>query len=121
VHAASLFAARAAARTFEASYFWWYLLRPFEAALVAMVLVAVARAGIPALGPTGTDGGHAGLAFVAGGLAGLFTDQVMQQLRGLLGATKIDHKASTLTPPGKFANTGPAPANGPAPHATEVP
>ncbi|HEY3034380.1 MAG TPA: hypothetical protein VGJ54_06955 [Streptosporangiaceae bacterium] len=100
VHSASLFASRVGRRTFENSYFWWYLLRPLEAALVAMVFVAALRAGFVALGTSNTGTTTTVLAFLAGGLAGLFTDRVMQRLRQILGATRTDEKASEQLPPG---------------------
>ena len=94
VHAGSLFAARVGRRTFEASYFWWYLLRPLESALVAIVFVVAVRSGLLVLGAGNQDNGTVVLAFLSGALAGLFTDRVMQRLRGLLGAGKTDEKAS---------------------------
>ncbi len=105
VHSASLFASRVGRRTFENSYFWWYLLRPLEAALVAMVFVAALRSGFVALGASSTDTRTTVLAFLAGGLAGLFTDRVMQRLRQILGATRTDEKASEQVPPGTPATT----------------
>jgi hypothetical protein len=103
VHAGSLFAARVGRRTFEVSYFWWYLLRPIESALVAMVFLAAIRSGLTALGTNTTGDGASVLAFLAGALAGLFTDRVMQRLRGILGATKTDRKASEQPAPGTWA------------------
>jgi hypothetical protein len=103
VHAGSLFAARVGRRTFEVSYFWWYLLRPLESALVAMIFVAAVRSGLVALGAGTSDSGAAVLAFLSGALAGLFTDRVMQRLRGLLGATKVDEKATEQLAPGTHA------------------
>lgn len=103
VHAGSLFAARVGRRTFEVSYFWWYLLRPIESALVAMVFLAAVRSGLTALGTQTSGGGTSVLAFLAGALAGLFTDRVMQRLRGILGATKTDKKASEQPAPGTWA------------------
>jgi hypothetical protein len=103
VHSASLFATRVGRRTFEVSYVWWYVLRPVEAALVAVVLVAAVRSGLVALNTTGNEGATTALAFLVGGLAGLFTDRAMQRLRGLLGATKTDAKASEQAAPGTFA------------------
>ncbi len=105
VHVASLFTSRVGRRTFETSYFWWYLLRPVEAALLAMVFVAALRSGLVALGTGTADSSTAVLSFLAGGLAGLFTDRVMQRLRGLLGATKTDQKASEQPAPGTSATS----------------
>lgn len=105
VHAASLFATRVGRQTFEVSYVWWYLLRPLESALVALVSVAAVRSGLLALGASETDSTSTVLAFLTGGLAGLFTDRVMQRLRGLLGATRTDKKASEQPPPGTYASS----------------
>jgi hypothetical protein len=107
VHSASVFSARVGQRTFEASYLWWYLLRPFEAALLAVVFVAAMRSGLVALGTQGGDSATTVLIFLAGGLAGLFTDRVLQQLRGLLGATKTDERASEQPAPEKYAAVSP--------------
>jgi hypothetical protein len=109
VHSGSLFATRVGRRTFEVSYFWWYLLRPIESALVAMVFVAAIRSGLLALGTQTSDSNTTVLAFLSGALAGLFTDRVMQRLRGILGATKTDEKASEQSAPGTYA-TGQPPA-----------
>lgn len=105
VHAASLFATRVGRQTFEVSYVWWYILRPLESALVALVFVAAVRSGLLALGASQTESTSTTLAFLAGGLAGLFTDRVMQRLRGLLGATRTDKKASEQPPPGTYAGS----------------
>ena len=106
VHAGSLFAARVGRRTFEVSYFWWYLLRPIESALVAMVFVAAVRSGLVAVGMETADTATTVLAFLSGALAGLFTDRVMQRLRGILGATRTDEKASEQAAPGTWATPG---------------
>jgi hypothetical protein len=99
VHAGSLFTARVGRRTFEVSYFWWYVLRPLESAVLAMVFVAAIRSGLLALGADGKDSDTVVLVFLSGALAGLFTDRVMQRLRGLLGATKTDQKATEQPAP----------------------
>jgi hypothetical protein len=69
------------------------------------VFVAALRSGLVALGTGTTDSSTAVLSFLAGGLAGLFTDRVMQRLRGLLGATKTDQKASEQPAPGTSATS----------------
>jgi len=99
IHATSVFAARVGGRTFEASYAWWYLLRPVEAALLAVVLVAAVRAGAVALAADGSKTTADVVTFLAGSIAGLFTDTVMQRLRGLLGATRTDQFASAQPSP----------------------
>lgn len=94
VHTITIFSSRVGRDTLEASYLWWYLLRPFAAALLALLFVASVVSGLSALNgaPKSPD---AGVAFVAGGLAGLFTDAVLQKLRNLLGATSTEQTASS--------------------------
>jgi hypothetical protein len=96
VHTITIFSSRVGRDTLEASFLWWYLLRPFAAALLALLFVAAVQSGLVAVGgkPEGLV-----LAFVAGGLAGLFTDAVLQKLRGLLGATSTQKTASSQDVP----------------------
>jgi hypothetical protein len=95
IHSTSQFAARAGHRTFEPSYLAWYLLRPLNAALLAMVTVVLIRSGLVTIGTTQDGSGASVLAFTAGALAGLYTDRVMQLLRARLGAGDPSRPAST--------------------------
>jgi hypothetical protein len=98
VHTIAIFSSRVGRRTFETSFLWWYLLRPIGAVLLALIFVAAVSSGLLAL--SGGDGASsAALAFIAGALAGLFTDAVLQRLRGLLGATSTQEPASTQDVP----------------------
>jgi hypothetical protein len=98
VHTIAIFTSRVGRRTFETSYVWWYVLRPVGAVLLALIFVTAVSSGLLAL--SGGDGGSsAALAFLAGALAGLFTDAVLQRLRGLLGATSTEEDASTQAVP----------------------
>lgn len=98
VHTISIFSSRVGRRTFETSYLWWYLLRPIGAVLLALIFVATVSSGLISLG-SGDGGASAALSFIAGALAGLFTDAILQRLRGLLGATSTEQAASTQAVP----------------------
>lgn len=93
VHTITIFSSRVGRSTFEATYLWWYVLRPFAAALLAVLFVASIQSGAVAM-TNASDAATPVVAVVAGGLAGLFTDTVLQVLRTLLGATNTEHKAS---------------------------
>lgn len=94
VHIGGLFSCRAGRRTFEASYTWSYLLRPVLAALLAVLVVAAIRAGTISVAGDSSDNATPMLAFLAGGLAGLFTDRVVLKMRKLLGSTSPEKKAT---------------------------
>jgi len=96
VHTITIFSSRVGRDTLEASFLWWYLLRPFAAALLALLFVAAVQSGLVAVGGKPES---LVLAFVAGGLAGLFTDAVLQKLRGFLGATSTQMTASSQDVP----------------------
>lgn len=96
VHTITIFSSRVGRDTLESSFLWWYLLRPFAAALLALLFVATVQSGLVAIGGKPES---LVLAFVAGGLAGLFTDAVLQKLRGLLGATSTEKTASSQDVP----------------------
>jgi hypothetical protein len=99
VHTITIFSSRVGRDTLEASFLWWYLLRPFAAALLALLFVAAVQSGLVAVGGKPES---LVLALVAGGLAGLFTDAVLQKLRGLLGATST----KSPLPPGSGTGRG---------------
>jgi len=98
VHTITIFGSRTGRNTFEASYVWWYLLRPFSAALLGLVVVSAVHSGILVLGG-GSGKSGAVMAYITGGLAGMFTDAVLQKLRGVLGATSTEKKASEQSVP----------------------
>lgn len=97
VQTITIFGSRVGRKTFEDSFLWWYLLRPFGAALLGMVFVASFGSGLVALGESS---GGVTASFVVGALAGLFSDSVLQRLRGVLGATSTAEKASEQSVPG---------------------
>jgi hypothetical protein len=98
---ALVFSNRAGHRTLEERWEWWYLLRPLAAASIAILFYMVVLAGL--LG--GADKKAGGLAFAAavGGLAGLFTDRVLETMRSALGASAFNTSASN---PEEAKNTG---------------
>jgi hypothetical protein len=61
------------------------------------------KAGMAAFGNSDTKIADLSVAVTTGALAGLFTDRVLQQLQGLLGATDPSKSASTQPIPGKTA------------------
>lgn len=79
------FSMRAGHRTLDEGFFWWYLTRPLTAAGLALVLYLVVIGGFFDLTSV-TEGSTSALATAAalGGLAGLFTDQILDLLRGAL-------------------------------------
>ena len=87
------FANRAGHQTLEPGYFWWYLTRPIAAAVVGVLFYMVIAAGYF---DQPTDQGRAALVIAAavGGLAGLFTDKVLQAMSKILGQTPF---ATTAT------------------------
>jgi hypothetical protein len=102
VHTITIFGSRVGRGSFEASYVWWNVLRPFGAVLLALIFVAAVHSSLFVLSGGDSTNSDA-VAFVAGGLAGLFTDAVLQRLRGALGATSTEKAASEqkvpLAPP----------------------
>jgi hypothetical protein len=86
-----VFAARAGHDTLEQAYLWWYLTRPVSAAGLGILLYMLVVAGFFNLGSI--EGGSEGALVVAaalGGLAGLFTDQVVDKVRVVLGLRRFD-------------------------------
>jgi hypothetical protein len=86
-----VFAARAGHGTLEKAYFWWYLTRPVSAAGLGILLYMLVVAGFFNLGSI-ESGSESALVVAAalGGLAGLFTDQVIDKVRKVLGLGAFD-------------------------------
>ncbi len=77
------FAARAGHGTLENTYLWWYVLRPVAAAGIGVLAyLAIAAGFLTANAASGTPALL--VAAAIGGLAGLFTDQVLALLKGVL-------------------------------------
>lgn len=97
VHTVPIFCSRVGRQTFEPTFVYWYVLRPLTSAMLALLTVAALHGGLFALS-TSTDP-SAAAAYALGGVAGLFTDSVVQKLRGVLGATSTEHPATTQSVP----------------------
>jgi hypothetical protein len=89
-----VFALRAGYESLERGYVWWYLLRPMWSALLGAVMVLAVNAGLVSIGDTTTSTAGVTVLLIAGALAGLFTDQALQRLQNLLGAS---HPATPAT------------------------
>jgi len=97
------FATRAGHGTLERGFLWWYLTRPVAAASLAVLFYITAIAGFLDLT---TLARRSDLVVAAGlaALAGLFTDQVLNKLRRVLGLSPPTRAASGKEPgkePGK--------------------
>jgi hypothetical protein len=93
VHMVPVFSMRAGRWTLEHGFGWWYLLRPFAAAALGPLFYMVIRGGLFAFNAGEADPDLPVLV-LSGGLAGLFTDRVTQQLLALLGSTDPAQPAS---------------------------
>jgi hypothetical protein len=82
-----VFALRAGYESLERGYLWWYLLRPMWSALLGAIVVLAANAGLVSIGDTTTSVAGVTVLAIAGALAGLFTDQALQRLQHVLGAS----------------------------------
>ncbi len=87
------FSSRAGHETLERGYLWWYLTRPIAAAGVGVLFYMTVIAGYF---NQAAAHGRAALVVAAaiGGLAGLFTDQVLQKMRGVLGQKPFEESAA---------------------------
>jgi hypothetical protein len=87
------FSSRAGHETLERGYLWWYLTRPITAAGIGVLFYMAVLAGYFNQAVTS---GHATLIAAAaiGGLAGLFTDQILSKMRSVLGLTAFDKAAA---------------------------
>jgi len=97
IHLATSFADYLGNRQFVSSWEWWYVLRPFIGAALALLMYFAARGGLI----SGTSGAQNlspyGIAALAG-LSGLFSKQATDKLRetfeNLLKTTPVDRKDS---------------------------
>lgn len=92
-----VFALRAGNRTLEDSFAWWYVTRPITASGLAVLFYVTATAGLLDLG---SISGSSALAIAAAlaALAGLFTDQVLEKMRRMLGLLPFHEPASGKEP-----------------------
>jgi hypothetical protein len=86
-----VFAARAGHGTLEQTYLWWYVTRPVSAAGLGVLVYTFVVAGFFDFA-TIEDGSTPALVVAAaiGALAGLFTDQVLDRVRWVLGLSAFD-------------------------------
>jgi hypothetical protein len=82
IHAATSFSVHVARRNFTLSWLWWYALRPFAGAALALLFYFAWRAGL-VTGNASTNVDPYGVAAIAG-LAGLFSKPVTDKLKELL-------------------------------------
>jgi hypothetical protein len=87
------FSSRAGHGTLQRGYLWWYLTRPITAAGLGVLLYMAIMAGF--FNATTTND-HPALVIAAaiGGLAGLFTDQVLKKMRSALALLPTNQTAS---------------------------
>jgi hypothetical protein len=79
----------------EKGWGWWYVTRPFTAAAIGVLAYALVQAGFFGAGSTSNSDLLA--AATIGGLAGLFTDQLLQKMRSALGLSAFVKSASDPT------------------------
>lgn len=82
-----VFAERSGHRTLQYGFVWWYVLRPVWSALLGAVVVLTFNAGLISIGDRTTSAAGVTVLVTVGCLAGLFTDQALDRLAPLLGAT----------------------------------
>ena len=94
IHVAQSFATFAGNRTLRSSWTWWYVLRPFiGAALAVVVYVALRGALFPATAASSGDMSPFGVAAIAG-LTGMFSKQAVDKLNEVF-STAFATKDST--------------------------
>jgi hypothetical protein len=96
-----VFAMRAGHDTLGARYLWWYVLRPVWSALLGALVVVAVNTGLVSIGDATTSTAGVTVLATAGALAGLFTDQALQRLQKLLGATDPAAYPRTDSAPGE--------------------
>jgi hypothetical protein len=77
------FAHRSGYGTLEKGWGWWYVMRPFTATSVGVLAFSLIQAGFLGTKSAASSGVFAAASI--GGLAGLFTDQLLQKMRSALG------------------------------------
>lgn len=102
VHTATSFAAFAGNQRLYRNWTWWYILRLFSGAALALLFYLVIRGGFLAAGSTTEDMNIFGVTAVAG-LVGLFSKQAIAKLRelfdNLFKVDKPDEESDKLTNP----------------------
>ncbi|MDY7103200.1 MAG: hypothetical protein S0880_18615 [Actinomycetota bacterium] len=104
IHAATSFTTFVGNRQFRLSWMWWYLLRPFVGAAVALVLVVAGLGGLLALGTDGAGADPrtfnpytvAALAGLAGWFSKTAADKLEEVFEAVLANTKDRARADKL-------------------------
>lgn len=102
VQSGTVFSLRAGRGTLEHGYEAWYFLRPVVSALLAVLVGLAVTAGLVVVtqdGAAATPGLSLPTMVAVGALAGLFTDQVLQRMQRILGATNAGRPASDQSIP----------------------
>jgi len=86
------FAHRLGYQKLEKGWQWWYVTRPPTAASIGVLAFALLQAGLFSSNTAAKSGLLAAAA--TGGLAGLFTDQLLQKMRAALGLSAFSKSAS---------------------------
>lgn len=94
------FADRAGHETLERGYLWWYLTRPISAAGLGLLFYMAFISGF-FNAASAKDSQALILAATIGGLAGLFTDQVLKKMSKVLGLMPTSELASGKDSPSK--------------------
>jgi hypothetical protein len=89
-----VFSARSGKHTLEQGWQWWYVTRPITAAIVGVLSYMAILTGFFDLG-VGSDRPELVVAAAVGGLAGLFTDQVLAKMRKIMAVTDPNKPAPT--------------------------
>jgi hypothetical protein len=117
VHALKSFADFIGNRTLTASWFWWYITRPFLGAALAVIFYAVLRGGFMAGTPADAKAVNSFGVIAVGALVGMFADKASDKLAdifdtlfkgadsrsGKLGAPVIDRFDPAKIAPGSNA------------------
>jgi hypothetical protein len=105
-----VFATRAGHENLERGFFWWYVLRLVWSALLGAIVVIAANAGLISVGDETTSTAGVAVLVTIGAVAGLFTDQALQKMQGILGATGPETPASAAAA-GAVPEADPHPAS----------
>ncbi len=108
IQQARMFVSRAGYDTLEASFLWWYVLRPLPSALLGVLFVVTINASLVSIGDQATSPAGLSVLVTAAAVAGLFTDTVLQRMRHILGASDPHKVASHRPPPQEHPRSGQA-------------
>jgi hypothetical protein len=104
------FAERAGYHKLEKGWEWWYITRPLTAASIGVLAFALLQAGF--FGNATSNTSDLLAAAATGGLAGLFTDQLLQKMRTALGLSAFGESANDDSAKIQSNAKSPAPSKG---------